>query len=148
MASDDNQHPYSPENESGFTLRRGGEVESPETRDPPVPRCPVCGNEAHRVETRWGFRDSCCGLHSWHGKPLVSQRVHDARTLCHEVVDALWKGDDSAPRKLVYKYLSHLTGIPPERMHMSTLDDLDELRSVYRIAVDSTPDEIIEWGKE
>jgi hypothetical protein len=64
-----------------------------DTTEPPIPTCPSCGAPACRKVTRFGIRDACnaCGLHSWNGKELVSERVHRARQDCHDKFDPLWE---------------------------------------------------------
>lgn len=100
--------------------------------------CPSCGEKARIIDTRYGRRDQCddCGMWSWHGKPLVSAHVHEARKRCHEVVDAIWKSSAN-PRKTrgrVYAYLAHVTGLPEPECHMSAQRDVEKLRAIYRAA--------------
>lgn len=139
--------------------------------DPPIPACPACRVPARRTRTRYGLRDACdpCGLWSWHGKPLVSAAVHQARNACHEVVDPLWQNAERAyvvterpgtpehdravkrirraARSRTYAFIADALGIPEPDAHMADQDDLDLLRRIRECAETATPEEIREWAK-
>ena len=54
--------------------------------------CPSCGKPPKTTETRYGLRNSCCGLWSWgYEEPLVCGETHAARKQAHEAFDVLWK---------------------------------------------------------
>jgi len=84
-------------------------------------RCPSCGRPARRTETRYGRRDDCagCGLWSWGGKPLVSEKTHGARQMAHVALDALWANREE--RSNVYAWLSHEMGLPADKTHISLM---------------------------
>lgn len=136
-----------------------------------APICPTCRQTAATTKTKYGKRHECCGLHSWDGKPLVSQAVHDARQRFHEAFDRLWKNAetaydiDEAPgseayqkavskirksaRNRAYLFLSNKTGLPEPECHggaqenVSKLDDLTEAAALC-----SGPDEVRRWFKK
>jgi hypothetical protein len=133
------------------------------------PYCPVCGQRARRERTQFGMRDSCCGLHGWDGKPLVSPQVHNARNHCHRVFDRLWERAEErytiaeppgtpehelavrkmrkAARGRAYRYIAHVLGIPEPEAHMAEQTDIEILRRIYKAARDATPEEIRAWAK-
>ena len=135
-------------------------------------RCPNCHKEATKTTTKYGRRDSCedCGLHSWHGKPLVSAEVHEARKHCHEIFDRLWKDmhltyEISEPegseeyriaaarinrsaRARAYWFMSFKTGLPEKECHMADQADVEKLRQLFKAARDATPQDIRAWWKD
>ena len=98
-----------------------------------TPICPKCSAFAKATQTSYGVRHSCCGLHSWDGKPLVSQEVHDARKLFHATFDPIWRGRRYL-RSRAYYYLSHVTGLPENECHGARQQDLDKLRRITEAA--------------
>lgn len=133
--------------------------------------CPSCGEPSEVSQTKYGRRDSCqrCGLHSWDGKPMVSQAVHDARQHCHAAFDRLWKTAhelytiEEAPgtperermekrlcrtqRNRAYRYISFITGLPEPECHMAGQQDIEKLRLIWRAARDVTPGGVRDWWK-
>lgn len=136
---------------------------------PEPPRCPRCLHPAMTRETRYGYRHQCCGLHSWDGKPLVSQEVHDARQRCHALFDPIWKNAESlyrieepegteahdtavrrirkAMRNRAYYYLAHVTQLPEPECHMSNQADLRKLALLERAMKDMTPAIVRDWWR-
>lgn len=135
--------------------------------------CPSCGREAERKQAQYGRRDDCerCGLHSWNGKPLVSQEIHGARRKAHDAVDPLWReaperayeieeepGTEEyeeavarirgAMRNRVYHYLAERLGLPEPEVHMARQDDLRTLKRIRATALLATAEEIRAWWKE
>lgn len=133
--------------------------------------CPNCGEPSIVKQTQYGRRDDCerCDLHSWDGKPMVSQQIHDARKHCHETFDKLWNeaetmyGVEESPGTLAYKdavarirrsarsrsyrYLAFVTGLPEPECHMSDQADIEKLRIIWKAANAATPETIREWWK-
>lgn len=136
---------------------------------PPPPHCPLCGRRARREKTQFGLRDSCCGLHGWDGKPLVSQAVHNARNHCHRVFDPLWQTAETlyelreAPgteehdrlvarlrrtqRNRAYRWLAAMLQLPEPEVHMSAQADIPILRRIYKACAGATPQDIRAWAK-
>jgi len=98
---------------------------------PPV--CPKCGKQAQTSSTRYGPRHSCCGLHSWDGKPLVDQATHDARQAAHAAFDQLWKVHGFG-RKHAYRLLAEQLQLTKEETHMALMPM--ELAKLVPAAVD------------
>ncbi|MGP9819243.1 hypothetical protein ACTZWW_04440 [Salinarimonas sp. NSM] len=132
------------------------------------PTCPSCGKPAEERRTRYGVRHSCCGLHSWGGRPLVSQAVHDARQRAHAAFDPLWQRAEEAyqlaepagperdqavkrirrtARNRAYEYISHVTGMPEPECHMSAQDDLAKLAAIEAVALGASPAIVRAWWK-
>lgn len=133
--------------------------------------CPSCGEPSIVTKTQYGRRDTCerCALHSWDGKPMVSQKIHDARKSCHEIFDALWKAAETmygieeprgteaykeavsrirrSARNRAYRYIAFVTGMPEPECHMADQTDIDKLRIIYKAALHATPEGIRDWWK-
>lgn len=131
------------------------------------PICPACGSLAKASNTRYGIRHTCCGLHSWDGKPIVSQQVHDARQRCHAAFDPIWQKADIAyeitepvgsdahakavkrirksMRNRAYHFLSFVTGLPEPECHMSDQADLSKLAAIEAAAKVATPHAVRDW---
>ncbi|MBX3490849.1 hypothetical protein [Parvibaculum sp.] len=133
--------------------------------------CPNCGEPSVVKRTRYGRRDDCerCGLHSWDGKPMVGQEVHEARKHCHEIFDRLWKSAETmygieerpgtkeyeiavarirrSARNRAYRFIALITRMPEPECHMSDQADIEKLRTIYRAAKDATPEGIRDWWK-
>ena len=88
-----------------------------------APICPRCGKPAEATETKYGTRHDCCGLHSWHGKPLETQGTHDARKRAHAAFDPLWKHGGPLRRKDAYKVLARKLRLPGRECHISLMDE-------------------------
>lgn len=84
------------------------------------PKCPKCGNEAVRTETRFGPRHTCCDLWSWGGAPLVDKDTHAARVDAHAAFDRLWRSG-SMSRGKAYKSLADKLRIPLKDCHIKTM---------------------------
>ncbi len=127
------------------------------------PTCPKCGNPAYTAHTKYGQRHSCCGLHSWDGKPLVSPEVHKARNRCHAAFDPIWKNARIAypdenlttikklkkiTRHRAYHYIAHLTGLPEPECHMSWQEDLKKLARIEDACEGVTASHVREWWKQ
>ena len=133
-----------------------------------TPICPSCGSEAAKFNTRYGIRHSCCGLHSWGGKELVSQEIHDARQMFHAAFDRLWKTGETiyqirepegsqkrlkaikkirrSARNRAYQYVSAVSGLPEPECHGSSQTDLTKLTWITKVAQSCTgPGEVREW---
>ncbi|CCG40112.1 hypothetical protein [Magnetospirillum molischianum] len=135
-----------------------------------APICPSCGEPAAEVQTSYGIKHRCCGLWSWHGKPLVSAEIHRARQHCHEVVDRLWRdapgaydikekpGTDEyaaavrriqkSARNRTYRWIADQLGLPEPECHMAAQTDLAKLRLIWRAARDATPAIVRDWAKQ
>lgn len=87
----------------------------------PVPVCPVCGKRARESQTRYGLRNTCCGLWSWDRHPMVSAETHAARTAAHLAFDQLWKGGTMA-RHEAYSKLREVMGLTKDQCHMKLMD--------------------------
>lgn len=97
-----------------------------------IPVCPKCGRTAKTVETRFGMRHKCCGMHSWRGKPLVDQETHDLRQQAHAAIDPLWQ-KGIMRRSFVYQKLAELMRIAPDQCHVSMMGP-GRLRQVIELA--------------
>jgi hypothetical protein len=97
-----------------------------------APTCPNCGRTALTKRTQYGARHSCCGMHSWRGKPLVDQETHDLRRQAHALVDPIWQGRGMT-RGEVYRALAEALGIPPIECHISMMGP-DRLQQVLKHA--------------
>lgn len=97
-----------------------------------APTCPNCGRIAQTRETQYGLRHSCCGMHSWRGKELVTPETHVARQVAHAVFDPLWQ-EGQFKRKEAYFELALELDIPLKDCHMSLLK-IDALRRVPELA--------------
>lgn len=85
-------------------------------------KCPVCGNEPIQSETKYGLRNSCCGLWSWgKNEPLVDSRTHAARRAAHESFDQLWKSEKMT-RTEAYRWLSGVLGLSKKLCHIKQFD--------------------------
>jgi hypothetical protein len=133
--------------------------------------CPSCGDPSEVTQTQYGRRDTCvrCSLHSWHGKPMVSQEVHEARKHVGEKFDALWGDAETmygieeergtpaydkavarvrgAAKARARRYLAFVTGLPEPECHMAEQADLDKLRTLWRAANAATPEKVRDWWK-
>jgi hypothetical protein len=131
---------------------------------PPV-ICPKCGREAFGHVTSYGIRHACCELHSWGGKPLVSQAVHDARQEFHKAFDRLWKTADRiyvlkepagspqyrracqrirlSARDRAYRYIAEVTGLPEPECHGAAQTDIDKLRRLTEAALACAGPEVV-----
>jgi len=87
-----------------------------------APICPSCGQPAQATETKFGTRHDCCGMHSWHGKPLETQATHDARKRAHAAFDPLWKHGPLS-RKRAYQLLAQKLGLSGAECHISLMDE-------------------------
>lgn len=87
----------------------------------PLPICPKCGSKAMETQTRFGLRNSCCGLWSWDRHPLVSAETHEARSAAHKAFDSLWRGG-SMGRREAYAALAEEMNLAPEQCHMKLMD--------------------------
>lgn len=85
-----------------------------------APICPACNRPATETKTGHGIRHDCCGLHSWHGKPLVDQATHNARQEAHRYFDALWHFRLMS-RSEAYKKLAKAMGLHPRDCHISRM---------------------------
>lgn len=112
-----------------------------------APTCPTCNRVSLEKATQYGIRHSCCGLHSWGGKELVSQEVHEARKAFHYAFDRIWKGH-KAIRNAAYRYLAHVTGLPESECHGAKQKDLEILRTITKAAQNIRPEEVKKWWKE
>lgn len=99
----------------------------------PVVYCPLCGAKAIRAKTKYGYRHSCCGLHSWGSKPLVHPDVHALRQQFHEAFDPIWKSRQMA-RGVAYCALSAATGLPEPECHGARQTDADKLKRLIAAA--------------
>lgn len=97
-----------------------------------VPICPKCGRTAQTIETQYGLRHRCCGMHSWRGKPLVDQETHDLRRLAHAAIDPLWQ-KGIMRRGFVYQKLAELLRMAPDDCHISKMRPA-MLRKVLNVA--------------
>jgi hypothetical protein len=87
-----------------------------------APICPECGQPATAMNTSYGIRHACCGLHSWGGKPLADQQTHNARKAAHEAFDALWKGPTAVvKRSHAYQLLAQKLSISRSECHMAQM---------------------------
>lgn len=84
-------------------------------------RCPKCGQEARRVKTRYGTRNSHCDLWSWDNAPLVDAETHEARKAAHAAFDQLWKSG-RVKRGTAYKMLAEELGLSRADCHMKIMD--------------------------
>jgi len=85
-------------------------------------KCPVCGNKPIQVETKYGIRNSCCGLWSWgKNEPLVDEQTHVARRAAHESFDQLWKSGKMT-RTEAYSWLSSVLGLSKKLCHIKKFD--------------------------
>lgn len=98
------------------------------TKFPQGVTCPSCHGAALPTMTSWGMRHDCCGLHSWHGTPLVSQATHDARQEAHNYFDPLWH-HGRMTRSDAYKVLAGEMRIPARDCHISRMTE-EQARSV------------------
>lgn len=112
-----------------------------------APICPTCGKPAQATETKYGTRHSCCGLHSWDGKPLVSQEVHAARIAFHDAFDRIWKGRKRI-RNRAYLYLSWATGLPEKECHGARQESLEILKTITEAALAIRPEDVVAWKTE
>lgn len=78
----------------------------------PVPNCPICGTQAREVQTKYGLRNSCCGLWSWDRHDLVDAGTHKARNDAHASFDRIWKSR-LMPRGDAYKALAEELNLRP-----------------------------------
>lgn len=83
--------------------------------------------------TQYGWRNECCDLHSWGGKPLVSQAVHDARRVFHRVFDPLWKYGHMT-RGEAYRELSRMARLPEDACHGATQTDVLKLAHLIEMS--------------
>jgi len=60
------------------------------TEEKPTPICPICGNIAKEMKTKYGTRSYCCGLWSWDRFPLADAGTHAARQAAHKAFDEIW----------------------------------------------------------
>jgi hypothetical protein len=109
-----------------------------------VPVCPKCGAKATTTQTRYGRRHSCCGLHSWDGKPLVSTEIHAARIKFHDAFDCIWRGG-KCNRNKAYHYLAHVTGLPETECHGAKQESLDVLDTITQAALNITSEQVNKW---
>lgn len=133
--------------------------------------CPKCGKPAEISTTRFGRRDTCaaCGLHSWDGKTMVAQEVHDARKHCRAIFDLLWSDAETmygieeprgtpeydkavervrrSARARAYRYMAFVTGLPEPECHMADQTDIEKLRTLWSAAKAATPEVIRTWWK-
>lgn len=135
------------------------------------PQCPTCQKTARSVPTKYGVRHDCCGLHSWDGKPLVSQQIHDARQSFHRAFDRLWNRAEvayeineepdtrawdlavgkirRAARNRAYLYIADKTKLPESACHGSEQEDIEILDRLTEAANRcSGPLEIRAWFKK
>ena len=136
-----------------------------------TPACPLCRKEARTAATKYGLRHECCGLHSWDGKPLVSQDVHDGRQAFHKAFDGLWNRAEVAyeiseepgtrawdlaagkikrsARNRAYLYIADKTKMPEPACHGSEQEDVEILARLTEAANQcSGPLEIRAWFKK
>jgi len=96
-------------------------------KKPKTPSCPGCGGKPFTVKTVHGWRSDCCGLWSWHGKPLTDGATHQARQAAHAAFDALWKGQGPLSR------LARIMGMTSQECHISRFG-ADQAKRVVEIA--------------
>lgn len=72
------------------------------------------------VSTRYGTRNSCCGLWSWGGAPLVDRDTHEARKAAHAAFDTIWK-DGLMSRSGAYRALQRKLGLTADQCHMKLM---------------------------
>lgn len=121
--------------------------------------CPFCNKEAKFCENKeiygrnYGKSYMCyfckdCDAYVWtHNnteKPywtLANKETRNARHLCHELLDPLWKnvwewdyksGTRWEERKRLYKMIAEKMNIPIEEMHFGMFD-IEKCREAYRI---------------
>ena len=100
---------------SRFGPSKGGELH-------PDPICPRCGLVSQRSITRYGQRNDCCGLKSWHGKSLQDPETLAARRAAHDIFDRLWDGENRIMcRRSAYAQLSEELGLHPDDTHMAQM---------------------------
>ncbi len=87
----------------------------------PLPVCPTCGGEAIERMTRFGRRNSCCGLWSWDRHRLVDAATHQARHEAHVAFDALWR-DGLLARGDAYQLLAEELNLDGAQCHMKLMD--------------------------
>lgn len=92
-------------------------------------QCPRCGSKATVVQTKYGPKHECCGLWSWHGKPLADKATHDARKAAHAAFDTLWK-QGTYTRAGAYKALAAALGLGADECHISRMSEAEALRVV------------------
>jgi zinc-finger-containing domain len=85
-----------------------------------TPFCPRCGCEARVMRTRFGNRHECCGLWSWHDRPLVDAKTHEARRAAHDAFDKVWK-DKPTKRETAYAMLAKRLNIPLKDCHIALM---------------------------
>lgn len=88
--------------------------------------CPKCGSVVKPVDTSFGPRRSCCGLHGWGGKPLVSPETHQARKAAHHAFDPLWQTGEMS-RAEAYAALARVLKLEPADCHIGLMDEATAL---------------------
>ena len=83
--------------------------------------CPKCGKMSLQTETKYGTRNTCCGLWSWGFAPLVDAETHEARKKAHSSFDVLWK-KGLYDRSEAYSLLADELEIDEDDCHMKLMD--------------------------
>lgn len=84
-------------------------------------KCPMCGEIAKTIQTKYGKRNSCCQLHSWGDGDLATKETHKARQEAHRLFDRIWK-TKLMPRTKAYEWLAKALNITRNQCHMKLMD--------------------------
>ena len=95
-------------------------------------KCPRCGGEPQRNETRYGTRLSCCGLWAWGEYPLADAETHEARKAAHAAFDKVWR-DGRLSRSAAYRYLAREMRMTHDECHVKLMNAA-QARRVVEIA--------------
>lgn len=106
--------------------------------------CPVCGSDVPGKDTRYGMRHTCCGLHSWGGKPLVSKKVHAARRAYGEAIEELLNGCQELTETF-YAYMAFVSGLPEAECHGGQQEDARVLQRLTHITLSTDIYDIRMW---
>ena len=95
-------------------------------------RCHKCGNVAKVTKTKYGDRNSCCGMWSWGDYPLEDSETHRLRKEAHIHFDKIWKSK-AMTRSESYLWLADKTKIKPSKCHIKLMNK-EELKKVIDIS--------------